>query len=326
MKRKSHGAVRVLALLAAVSFGGTATAAEVYPTRPVRMVVGFPPGGAADILARIVCARLGEMWGQNIIIDNRPGAGSTLGAEIVAKSAPDGYTLHFISSSYAASAGLYHKLNYDPVNSFSPISLVASTPQVLLANPAVPAKSLGDVLALAKASPGKFNYGSAGNGSTTHLAGELLWSMAGVKLTHVPYKGGALALTDTIAGHIQYMFFTLPPALPHIKSGRVRAIAVTSLKRFPGLPEVQAAAEAVPGYEATNWYAALAPAGVSKPVLDRIVAGVRGALKEPAVIKAIDNAGAEPLGGPPDQLAKYLRAEIAKWTKVIKEAKVALQR
>jgi len=329
MNRKSHGAAGLMApmvaLAATLSLAGTAMGAEHYPVRPVRIVVGFPPGGAADIVARIIGNKLVDIWGQNIVVDNRPGAGSTLGAEIAARAVPDGYTLMVVSSSYAASAGLYRKLPYDPIAAFAPISLVASTPQILLANPSVPVKSLNDVLSLAKASPGKYNYGSAGNGSTTHLAGELLCSMAGVKMTHVPYKGGALALTDTIAGHIQYMFFTVPPALPHVKAGKVKAIAVTSLKRSPSLPDVQAAAEVVPGYEATNWYAVLAPAGVPKPVVGRIVSGVREALKDSAVKSAISNAGADPLGGPPEELAKYLRSEIAKWSRVIKEAGVPLQ-
>src|SRR5689334_2187682 len=229
MIRQPRGAAGFLAFVAALAFAGTATGAETWPVRPVRIIVGFPPGGAAEIVARIIGNKLMDIWGQNIVVDNRPGAGSTLGADIAAKAVPDGYTLMVVSSSYAASAGLYRKLPYDPVEAFAPISLVASTPQILLANPSVPVKSLNDVLSLAKASPGKYNYGSAGNGSTTHLAGELLCSMAGVKMTHVPYKGGALALTDTIGGQIQYMFFTVPPALPHVKAGKVKAIAVTSI-------------------------------------------------------------------------------------------------
>ena len=315
----------MVALAAALAFAGSAAGAETWPVRPVRIIVGFPPGGAADIVARIIGNKLVDIWGQNVVVDNRPGAGSTLGADIAAKAVPDGYTLMVVSSSYAASAGLYRNLPYDAIRAFAPISLVASTPQILLANPSVPVKNLNDVLALAKASPGKYNYGSAGNGSTTHLAGELLCSMAGVKMTHVPYKGGAPALTDTIGGQIQYMFFTVPPALPHVKAGKVRAIAVTSLKRSPALPDVQAAAEVVPGYEATNWYAVLASAGVPKPVIGRIVSGVREALKEPSVRTAITTAGADPLGGPPEELARYLRSEIQKWSKVIREAGVPLQ-
>lgn len=319
------GAACALAFFVAVAVAGTPANAESYPTKPVRLIVGFAPGGAADILARIVGAKLSETWGKSVIVDNRPGAGSTLGAEIAAKATPDGHTLLFASSSHAASAGLYQKLNYDSVQSFSAVSLVATAPQVMLANPAIPAKSLKEVLALAKASPGKFNYGSAGEGSTTHLAGELLISMTGVKLTHVPYKGGAPALADTIAGNIQFMFFSMPPALPHIRSGRVRAIAVTSLKRFPDLPEVQSFAEVVPSYEATNWYALLAPTGVPKPVFEKIYNGLTSVLKDPAVVKSIVGAGADPQSSTSEEMTNYLRSEITKWTKVIKEARMVVR-
>jgi tripartite-type tricarboxylate transporter receptor subunit TctC len=315
-------AVGALAFVLATSVDDALANAESYPTKPVRLIVGFAPGGAADILARIVAVRLSETSGKSFIIDNRPGAGSTLGAEIAAKAAPDGHTLLFVSSSHAASAGLYQKLPYDSVRSFSAISLVATAPQVMLANPSVSAKSLKEVLELAKASPGKLNYGSAGEGSTTHLAGELLSSMTGVKLTHVPYKGGALALTDTITGNIQFMFFSMPPALPHIRSGRVRAIAVTSTKRFPDLPEVQTFAETLPGYEAINWYALLAPAGVPKPILANIYSRLTWVLNEPAVAKAIVGAGAELQITKPEETTAYIQSEIAKWTKVIKEAKL----
>lgn len=325
MRLSQHSATWVLMLFAAVSIFGARASAQSYPTKPVRLIVGFAPGGAADILARIVGPRLSEAWGKPVVVDNRPGAGSTLSAELAAKSSPDGYTLLFVSSSYAASAGLYRNLNYDPIKSFIAVSLVATTPQVMLANPVIPAKTLKDVLALVKASPGKFNYGSAGEGSTTHLAGELLSSMAGIKMIHVPYKGGAPALADTISGNIQFMFLAMPPALPHIKSGRVRAIGVTSLKRFSELPEVQAFAEIVPGYEAINWYAVLAPTGVPKFVIQKIHSGVVEALKKPSVAKLIVAAGADPQGGSPEEMANYLRSEIAKWTKVIKEANLVVK-
>lgn len=323
MTLRRHRVAWAFAVFAAVPV--SATHAQSYPNKPVRMIVGFAPGGTADILARIVSPRLSEAWGKPVIIDNRPGAGSTLGAELAAKSTPDGHTLLFISSSYAASAGLYRNLNYDPINSFIPVSLVATTPQVMLANSAVPAKSLREVFALAKASFGKMNYGSAGEGSTTHLAGELLSSMTGIKMIHVPYKGGAPALVDTIAGNIQFMFFAVPGALPYIKSSRVRAIGVTSLKRHSDLPEVQTFAETVPGYEATNWYAILAPAGVPKSVIEKIHSGIVEHLKEPSVAKSMLAAGADPQGGLPEEVASYLRSEIAKWTKVIKEANLAIK-
>ena len=325
MRLHRHGAVWVRAFFAAIAVAAPRAHAQSYPVKPVRLIVGFAPGGTADIVARIVGPKLSEAWGKPVIVDNRPGAGSTLGSELAAKSTPDGHTLLFVSSSYAASAGLYKNLGYDPIKSFTAVSLVATTPQVLLAHPAVPAKTLSEVLALAKASPGKFNYGSAGEGSTTHLAGELLGSMTGVRMTHVPYKGGAPALVDTIAGNIQYMFFTIPGALQNIKSGRVRAIGVTSLKRHADLPDVQTFAETVPGYEATNWYAMLAPAGVPKSVIQKIHSGIVDVLKDPAVARSIVAAGADPQGGSPEEMARYLRSEIAKWTKVVKEANLAIK-
>ena len=310
----------ILAILA-VPFTMDKACAQPYPARPVRMIVGFPPGGAADILARILGQRLAHASGQQIVVDNRPGAGSTLGSEITAKAAPDGYTLLMISSSYAASAGLY-KTNYDPVGSFVPVTLVASAPQVLLAHPSLPAKAVGDLIKLAKAGTATLNYGSAGNGSTTHLAGELFTQMTGAKIVHVPYKGGAPALTDLIGGQIQLMFLALPPALPHVKTGKVHAIAVTSEKRAPALPQVPTIAETVPGYEATNWYGVLAPRATPKSIVEKLNADMVKAVREPDVRRAIENQGAEPVGSTSQEFAEYLRTEIAKWTKVIKQAGV----
>ena len=306
-------------LLASAVCSVGAVCAQPYPQRPIRIIVAFPPGGAADILARIVGQRLSEMWGQQVVIDNRPGAGSTLGAELAAKAAPDGYTLLTISSSHAASAGLY-KLNYHPVDSFVPITELASTPQVLLAHPSFPAMSVEQLIALAKATPGKINYGSAGNGSTTHLAGELFAGMAGVKLVHIPYKGGNPALTDLLGGQIQLMFLSLPPALPLIRSGKARALAVTSLKRDPTLPQVAAIAETVPGYEATNWYGVLAPRGTPTAIVDKLSTDIVDVVKNPEVIRIFENQGAAPVGNSPEQFKTYLQSEIAKWTKVIKTA------
>jgi tripartite-type tricarboxylate transporter receptor subunit TctC len=285
------------------------------------MIVGFPPGGAADIVARILAQRLSAPWGQQMVVDNRPGAGSTLGSEIAAKSAPDGYTLLMISSSYAASAGLY-RTSYDPVGSFEPVTLVASAPQVLIANPSLPAKSISDLIALAQAKPKALNYGSAGNGSTTHLAGELFSQMSGVSIVHVPYKGGAPALTDLVGGQIQLAFLALPPALPHVKSGKVLALAVTSAKRSPSLPQIPTIGETVRGYEATNWYGVLAPKGVPKPILGKLNADIVKTVRDPDVGRIIENQGADPVGSTPAEFAEYLRTEIAKWTKVIAKAGV----
>jgi tripartite-type tricarboxylate transporter receptor subunit TctC len=299
------------------SIGGTH--AQTYPDRPVRLIVGFPPGGAADIIARILGQKLSETWGQQVVIDNRSGAGSTIGSEITAKAAPNGYTLLMISSSHAASAGLY-KTSYMPVDSFAPVTLVASAPQALLANPSFPAKTLEDLLARAKAEPNKLSYGSAGNGSTTHLAGELLTEMANVKMVHVPYKGGAPALTDLMGGQIPLMFLALPPALPQIKSGKVRAIALTSIKRSPALPQVPAIAETVPGYEATNWYGVLAPRGISPQLVQKLYSDIGTALRNADVARSIVAQGADVVGSTPQEFTTYLRSEIDKWTKVIKLA------
>jgi tripartite-type tricarboxylate transporter receptor subunit TctC len=308
----------LLACAGACAFAG-AGSAQTYPDHPVRMIVGFPPGGAADIVARIVSQKLSATWGQQVVVDNRPGAGSTIGSDITAKSNPDGYTLLMISSSHAASAGLY-KTSYDAVKSFAAVTLVATTPQTLLANTALPVKSMEELIAAAKARPGKFSYGSAGNGSTTHLAGELLTRMAGIKLVHVPYKGGAPALTDLMGGQIELAFLALPPALPHIKAGKVKALGVTSLKRSPALPQTQAIAEVVPGYEAVNWYGVLAPAGTPAAILKKLHADIVSTLRDPEVARAIENQGAAVVGNSPQEFTAYLRSEIEKWTRLIQSA------
>lgn len=312
---------RLLAALVSTTVmttSGISLAAQ-YPSKPVRLVIGFPPGGAADIIARIMSQRLSELWGQQIVIDNRPGAGGMLGGEIVSKAAADGYTLLMASSSHAAGAGLYNKLSFDPVKSFSPISLVASAPQVLLANNELPAKTIGELVSAAKANPGKLNFGSAGNGSTTHLAGELFKSMARVNIVHVPYKGGAPALTDLMGGQIQLLFLSLPPASAQIKADRVRALAVTSAKRSKLLPQVPSIAESIPGYEATNWYAVLAPAGLRGALVRQINSQMVEVLRTKDVADAIARQGAQPVGSSPEQFESYLKSEIAKWTKVIRE-------
>jgi len=289
-----------------------------YPTKPVKWVVGFPPGGAADILARLVAVKVSELWGQQVVIENRAGAGSTIAAELVARAPADGYTMLFVSSSHAAAAGLYPKLTYDSVNSFSAITVVASAPQVLLATPNLPAKNLPELLQLAKSRPGGLTYGSAGNGSTTHLAGELMWDNSGVQLSHIPYKGGAQALTDTISGQINLLFLSLPAALPQIRSGKVRPLAVTSTKRSPSLPEVGAASETVPGYEATNWYALLGPANMPRPLITKMASNIATVLKDPQLIKRFSDEGAEIVGNSPEDAQRYLQSEVTKWTRVIK--------
>ena len=310
---------RVIPFLLLAAVAAPALAAEsTYPTRPIRVIVGFPPAGSADIFARLMGQKLTEAWGQTVVVDNRPGAGSTIGSEIVANSTPDGYTLMVVSASFSTSAGLYQNLKYDPVKSFQPIVVIASAPNVFLAHPSVPVKNAGELIKMAKASPGKLNMGSAGTGSITHLSGELFTSMAGIDVQQVPYKGGGPALQAVAANQIQLTFLSLSASLGQVKAGRVKALGVTSAKRSPILPDVPALAEFVPGYQATNWFAMLAPAAVPKPIIDKISKQALEILRTPELADAIKKQGADPEGGTPEETAKFVRTEIAKWTKVIK--------
>ena len=304
-----------------------ADAAEAtYPTKPIRVIIGFPPAGAADIFARLVGQKLAETWGQPVVIDNRPGAGSTIGSEIAANATPDGHTLMAVSASYATSAGLYKKLNYHPINSFAPITMIVSNANLLLAHPSVPAKSAQDLIAMAKATPGKLTMGSAGTGSITHLAGELFANMATIKVTHVPYKGGGPNLTGLLVGEIQITVASVPASLGHVKAGRVKALGLTSVKRSAVLPEVPTIAESgVPGYEAKNWYGILAPAGVPKPIVAKLNGQINEILRAPDLVEAIARQGAEVEGGTSGEFRKYLQSEIAKWSKVIEAAGVQVQ-
>ena len=298
--------------------------AQSYPTKPIRIIVGFAPAGAADIFARLLGQKLTDAWGESVVVENRPGAGSTLGSEIAANAVPDGHTLLAISASYATSAGLYRKvIRYHPVASFAPVTLIGSGANILLAHPSVAVRSVKELIAAAKAAPGKYTLGSAGTGSITHLAGELFASMAAVKLTHVPYKGGGPNMIALLGGEIQLTVASVPAAIPGLKSGRVRALGVTSAKRIPALADVPTIAEAgLPGYEALNWYGLLAPAGVPRAIVSKLNGQVNAILLMPDFAAALAREGAEPGGGTPQELGKFLQAEIAKWTKVIDTAGV----
>jgi len=307
------------ALLALVA---TAASAQTYPTKPIRLVVPFPPGGATDILARDVAQKLTEAWGQQVIVDNRPGAGGNIGSELVAKSAPDGYTLEMGTvGTHAINASLYAKMPYDHVKDFVPVILVAGVPNVLVVNPAVPANSVAELIAYAKANPGKLNFASSGNGTSIHLSGELFKFMAGVQMTHVPYKGSAPALQDLIGGQVQLMFDNLPPSLPQIKAGKLRALAVTSLARAPALPDVPTMAEAgLPGYEASSWFGVLAPAGTPPAIVTKLNAEIAKWLATPEAKEKLSKQGANAAGGTPEDFAKHIAAETAKWAKVVKDS------
>ncbi len=312
------------ALLVAFAAGAASSplmAAQAYPAKPVRMVVGFPPGGAVDIVARIVGRKLGENMNVQFVADNRPGAASMIGAEIVAKAPPDGYTVFVTAGSLAVSAGLQKHLPFDPVRDFAAVGLVASTPNVIVVQPSLPVKTVSDLVELARSKAGEFNFGSGGTGTMTHLSGELLKLMTNVKMTHVPYKGAPLAFTDVMAGRIQMAVGALPGALPQIRAGRVRAIAVTTTKRSPSAPDIPTVAESgVPGYEASNWYGMLAPAATSAAIVNKLDAEIGRALRDAEVVNALKNQGLDPLPSTPAEFAAYLKSEIAKWTKVIKAA------
>ncbi len=322
MNRHLHRAARLCVALM-IGVVGCAAIAQPYPSKPVRVIVGFPPGGAVDILTRIMAPKVSERWGQQVVVDNRSGAGSMIAAEIVSNAAADGYTLLMITASHIVSASLYQKLAFHPVDSFTAVTQVASTPTALLAHPSLPVKSVKELIALAKARPGQLNFGSSGIGSILHLAAELFKGMAGINIVHVPYKGAGPAYTDLIGGHLELMFGAVPSALPHVKAGKLRAIAVTSAKRWPALPEVPTIAESgIPEYEVTNWYGLLAPAGTARQIVERLHDDFAEVVRMQDVAKAFVNSGADPVGSTPQQFNAHLRSEFAKWTRVIKDAGV----
>ena len=306
-----------LAIVAApFAFGQAA-----YPTKPVRIVVPFPAGGTTDIIARATAQKLSEAWGHQVIVDNRPGAAGNIGAELVAKSAPDGYTLLMGTvGTHAINSSLYAKMPYDHVKDFAPVILVAGVPNVLVVNPEVPVKTVPELIAYVKTNPGKLNFASSGSGTSIHLSGELFKTMTGVQMTHVPYKGSAPALTDLMGGQVQLMFDNLPSSLAFIKAGKLRALAVTSTTRAAALPDVPTVADFVPGFEASSWFGLLAPAGTSPAIIAKINGEVAKWLATPEAREKLTAQGANIAGGTPEDFAKHIQAETAKWAKVVKES------
>jgi tripartite-type tricarboxylate transporter receptor subunit TctC len=317
-------------LLAALLFAAAAPAwgqTPAYPTKAVRIVVGFAPGGSTDITARIVAQKLTDLWGQTVVVDNRPGASGMIAAELTAKAAPDGYTLLASpQTSTAVAPSLYPKIAYDPLRDFAPITVVASSPQLLVVHPSLPAKSFKEFVALAKSRPGQLSYGSGGIGSTPHLGGELLSSTVGIKMVHVPYKGENPALADVIGGQLPLMFSNLPVALPYTRSGRLRGLAVTSLQRSPLAPETPTVAESgLPGFETATWTGLYAPAALPRELVLRINGDVIRLLSSAEVKERLAAQGLDLVGNTPEQHAAYLKSETIKWAKVIKDAGVRVE-
>lgn len=298
---------------------GFANAAE-YPARPVRIVVPFPPGGASDILTRLMGERLSAAFGQQIVADNRPGAAGVIASDIVAKATPDGYTVLMTFLSHAINPYLYTKLPYQTEKDFVPIALFAITQNVVVVTPSLPVKSIKDLIALAKAQPGKINFASGGIGSNSHISGEMLNAMAGIQMVHIPYKGGLPATADMIAGAAHVSFFSFPSQIPLIKAGRLRAIAVTGAKRSPAFPDLPTVAETLPGYDSVAWYGFTVPRGTPQAVINRFATEVENALKRPDLLEAFSIHGAEPTYMNPKQFGDYINTELTRWGAAVKAA------
>jgi len=316
-----------MAAVAAVLYAATSALAQItsagsgaaYPAKPIRVIAGFPPASGADITARVIGARLNDALGQQVVVDNRPGAGSNIAAELAAKSPPDGYTLFIGTVANAINATLYPKLPFDFARDFAPVALTTAAPNILVVHPSVPARSVKELVALAKSRPGQLNFASAGTGTAPHLSGELFKAMTGVSMVHIPYKGSPPAVTDLMAGEVALMFSPSSSVLPHVKTGRLRALAVTTASRLPSLPDLPTVAESgLKGYETITWFGVVAPAKTPPAIIMRLNAEITKVLALPDVRNQFGNQGIEVLGGTSEQFASTIRDEIAKWAKVIR--------
>ncbi len=321
MKR---GALLFASLAAVFAAGSASVMAQPqrseFPAKTVRIVVGYPPGGPTDLIARVVAVKLAESWGQQVIIDNRPGASGLIGAELTVRAAPDGYTLLTVPVTYAVVPSMLAKMPFDVEKDLAPVALLAAAPFILVVHPTLPVKTVKDLIALARSRPGQINYASASPGGMPHLAGELFNGMAGVRMVHIPYKGGAPATTDLVGGHVLLMFNNMLSAMPHVKSGRLRAVAVTSARRSGALPELPTIAETLPGYEASGWYGSFAPAATPRELIAKINGDMNRAMRLPDVAQRLSGDGVEAVNATPEHFATYLRQEVAKWGKVAKAA------
>ncbi|MEN3355067.1 MAG: hypothetical protein V7640_3225 [Betaproteobacteria bacterium] len=314
-----------LLLSSGAALSATPASPETYPARPIRLIVSFAPGGSVDVVARIVGQRMSESFGQQVVIDNRPGAGGNLSAELAARAAPHGYTLYMSSASLVVNVSLYRRVPYDPIRDFAPVTLLASVQNVLVAHPSLPARTVPELIVLARKTPARINYASTGSGSSGHLAMELLKSMAGIDLTHVPYKAAGQAQVDLMAGQVSLWFPTIPGALPFITAGKINALAVSGAARSPVLPEVSTVAESgVQGFEASTWYPLLVPARTPVAVVNKLTAQLVAIVRAPQVREQLTHAGVEPIGSTAAELASHLQTELRKWAKVVQLAGVKL--
>jgi tripartite-type tricarboxylate transporter receptor subunit TctC len=302
-----------------------ATTADNYPNKPIRVIVPFAPGGGTDLTARLIGQKITERWGQNFVVDTRPGAATIVGTEIASHAVPDGYTLLMITTTFAINPSLYKKLPYDPLKDFTPVTQLNSQPNVVVVNTSFQASSVKDLIALAKAKPGELTFASPGAGSAPHLSGELFQRMAGLKMTHVPYKGIPPAVTDVLGGRVTMLFTTTISAAPHIKSGKLKALALTSAKRLPSMPDVPTIGETIPGYQAEAFQGVVAPAGVPRPIVEKVAAEMAALVKLPDVAERFAADGATPVGSTPQQFTAFLKSEMAKWGRVIREAGIQLE-
>jgi tripartite-type tricarboxylate transporter receptor subunit TctC len=321
--RNTKLAVTFALLAANNAHAAEPTPAGDYPSKPIRLIVPFAPGGGTDITARGIAIKLSEAWGQTVVADNRAGANGTIAVDIATKSPPDGYTLTMISSSHSVNVSLYKKLSYDLIRDLSPITQATSQPYALVVHPSVAAKTVKELVALAKAKPATINYGSSGNGGLSHLSGALFSSLAGIDITHIPYKGGSPAMTDVIAGQIQMLFSTILQSQAHLKGGRLRALAVTTAKRSAGAPELPTMQEAgVAGYEVAGWYGVLAPAKTPQPIIAKLNREIVRILQTQDMKDRLAADGSEAVGNTPEQFHAHIKAEVAKWAKVVRDANI----
>jgi tripartite-type tricarboxylate transporter receptor subunit TctC len=313
--------MRIISTILLAGLAASATAAD-FPSKPLRIIIGFPPGGATDLVARLLTPKLSEAFKQQVIVDNRPGANGALASELTAKAAPDGYTMHLGTLAALVITPAITKVSYDPFKDFSPIGRTVSLQNIFIAHPTLPVKNIPELIALAKTRPGKLNFASSGTGSTGHLSGELLKTMAQIDMTHIPYKGGGPAMTDLLGGQVELFVAIISTAVPQVQAGKARALAVTGDKRSPALPDVPTVGETLKGYESTNWYCMLGPAHMPAPLVERWHREMTAALNSPEIKQALFDRGIDAAPTTPAQLTAYLRSETAKWTKVVKASNI----